>query len=144
MAREADVDRLCVASHYAGTQDHHTLLGTRPGAAALAVYATFRHLGRDGYQALAAELFARRDHLLARLIEHGFAPVVPPDLTIVAVEVDDCRGMMRHLEERGLMVSVSRRFSFLRVVVQRHLTAAALDRLVAAMAEFRGRAETPS
>jgi tyrosine decarboxylase/aspartate 1-decarboxylase len=138
MAREEDFARLRFASHYAGTQDHHTLLGTRPGAATLAVYATLRHLGRTGYLALAKELFARRDHLLARLAGEGFSAVVPPDLTIVAVAVDDCQGMARYLEERGLMVSVSRRFSFLRIVIQRHLTEPALDRLVSAMAAFRG------
>ena len=139
--RAEDFARLRVPSYYAGTHDHHTLLGTRPGGAALAVYAVLRHLGRAGYAALVAELFARRAHLLRLLAEHGFTLAAPPDLTVVAVQVADVEGMVRDLAAQGIIVSASRRFDFLRIVVQRHLGERDLERLVAAMTRVRPREE---
>jgi tyrosine decarboxylase/aspartate 1-decarboxylase len=144
LRRAEDERQLHVASHYAGTHDHRTLLGTRPGAAALAVYAALRSLGRAGYRSIVADLFSRRAHLLRLLADAGFTLAAAPDLTVVAVRVGGSLRMLAALEAEGLLASVSRRFDFLRIVVQRHTTRPALARLVAAMARHERLRERPA
>jgi tyrosine decarboxylase MnfA len=120
--------RLRSESHYRGTHDHWTLLGTRPGAGVLAVYAALLSMGREGYLRQAAELLARRDRFVELLRRRGYALAFPPDLTVVGIDAPD--GALAHLEGLGVIASRSRRHSFLRVVVHRHLDDAALERLV--------------
>ena len=49
------LERLRFASHYRGTRDQSTLLGTRPGAGLLATYAALPHLGRSWRVAVPAQ-----------------------------------------------------------------------------------------
>lgn len=130
---------LRVASHYRGTDDHVTLLGTRPGASVLAVYAALRHLGRDGYRTLVADLFAARDRLVELLTEHGHPLAFPPDLTILGIRVADSPAALAYLERRGVIASVSKRHAFLRVVVHRHLRAEHYAALVAHLDDYRSK-----
>jgi sphinganine-1-phosphate aldolase len=44
-----------------------TMVGTRPGGAVVAAWAVLRHLGRDGYRAIARDVLAMRDAYLAEL-----------------------------------------------------------------------------
>lgn len=134
-----DRDALRTASHYRGTADHFGLLGTRPGAGMLAAYAALRHLGRAGYTAQAAELFALRDEFLARLADAGIAPAYRPDLTVVGFRDPDPEGLLAALAERGLIVSLARRLGLIRVVVHRHQRAGQLARLADTVAALRGR-----
>jgi tyrosine decarboxylase/aspartate 1-decarboxylase len=122
-------------SHYRGTSDQMTLLGTRPGAAILAVYACLRGFGLVGYRHVVGELIARRDQFIESLARHGFDLAFKPDLTIVGIEVDDPALTLAQLERRGLIASASKRFGFLRVVIQRHLSS---DDLAAFVAELVG------
>lgn len=124
---EQDAELLACKSHYSGTFDQFTLLGTRPGGAALSVYACLRALGRAGYQREVRELWGKRTHLLRALAARGCALAFPPDLLIVGVKSTDPEATVNALEQRGLIASVSRRFGFLRLVVQRHLSIANLD-----------------
>lgn len=128
--------RLDFASHYQGTFNHASLLGTRPGASVLAVYAALRHLGREGYRRLAAELFEKRDYLVELLAREGYALEYPPELTIVGVRVDSPGAVLARLEGQGLIASVSKRHQFLRLVVQRHLQRRDLERFVQSLKGF--------
>jgi tyrosine decarboxylase MnfA len=137
LGRPEDAERLRMASHYRGTADHLTLLGTRPGAALYSVYATLRALGRRGYQALAHDLMARRDHLAELLRQAGFTLAFAPDLTILGVSLADPAATLDALERRGILASVSRRHGFLRLVIQRHVETRDQERLVAALVAIR-------
>ena len=128
------LERLRCDSHYQGTRAHHGLLGTRPGAGVLATYAALRSLGRIGYRALAAELFSRRTHLLRRLEERGLVLEFAPELTVVGVRLPEPEAIMARLEAQGLLVSVSRRYRFLRIVLHHHLRRHHLDTLVESLA----------
>ncbi len=107
-------------SHYAGTHVHTTLGGTRPGAAAAAVYAVLTHLGRAGFRALVRDCFAKRDALAADLVARGYTLLVPPQLSIVAVRHPDATHVVALLERRGFVTSASKRIQALRLVVHAH------------------------
>jgi tyrosine decarboxylase / aspartate 1-decarboxylase len=136
MRSEEDLRRLRIRSHYQGTHDHVSLLGTRPGAAVLATYALLRGLGRDGYREVVNELFLRRQLLLQGLTELGMPMAFPPDLLVVGCRPDDPARVVAELEHRGLIASVARRFGFLRLVVHWHQTRAMLHDLLAQLAEI--------
>lgn len=124
---------LRVRSHYRGTHDHWTLLGTRPGAAVLATYAALLSMGHAGYLRQAAELFARRDAFTAFLRDRGHALAFEPELTVVGIRAPE--DALERLEARGVLASRSRRHPFLRVVVHRHHGAAELERFAALLDE---------
>ena len=130
----ADLTELRSLSHYHGQADHFGLLGTRPGAALLATYAALRQLGKAGFRAAAAEVFWRRALLLRLLGEAGLPLHFQPDLMVVGVGHPDPVAAQQELERRGLIVSVSRRFGFIRIVVHLHQTQAQLARLVQELA----------
>lgn len=125
------------ASHYLGTHNHKTLLGTRPGAAVLAVYAALKHMGWSGYRKVVGELFARRDELIQAARERSLELAYDPDLTIVGIRESNPEAALAHLESRGLVGSVSKRHRFLRIVVQRHLAQRDYDRLLSCLSEYR-------
>jgi tyrosine decarboxylase / aspartate 1-decarboxylase len=118
---QAALERLRFASHYQGTRDQFTLLGTRPGASLAAVYAALRHMGRSGYRQLVGQLFTARDRLRGRLEDHGHRLAYEPDLTILGVHVDRPADALAYLQQRRIIASVSKRLGILRVVVHRHL-----------------------
>ena len=108
-------------SHYVGTRNHASLLGTRPGAGVLATYAALMCMGRDGYREAVGRLFRSRDLFLDEALRQGLRLAYRPQLTIVGIRVDSPRSALSYLEARGLIASVSKRHDFLRIVVQRHL-----------------------
>ncbi|SDR32889.1 Glutamate or tyrosine decarboxylase [Rhizobiales bacterium GAS191] len=67
-----------------------TLVGTRPGGAVAAAWAVLRHLGRDGYRQIAAELMAMRDAYLEALLQiPGMQIRGKPALANIAFGCDD-------------------------------------------------------
>jgi len=67
-----------------------TLVGTRPGGAVASAWAVLRHLGRDGYRKIAAELMAMRDAYLDALLEiPGMKIRGKPALANIAFGCDD-------------------------------------------------------
>lgn len=109
-------------SHYVGTPVHTTFLGTRAGASAVSTYAVIKHLGKPGYKKIVKGYFEKRDYLISKLEERGFQLLIPPDLNIVAVKSKNPRKAMQQLEKKGWLVSLSRRYNVLRIVVHHHLT----------------------
>lgn len=129
--------RLDFESHYKGTFNQFSLLGTRPGASVISVYAVLKHLGRAGFLGMVRNLFDKRNYLIDRLQQWGFNLVYPPDLVIVGVAAERPLEMLSYLEKQGQIASVSKRFHFLRIVVQRHLEEQHLDSLIGHMNRFR-------
>lgn len=121
---------VCFDSHYVGTTSHTTLLGTRPGAGVATIYAVLRHLGRDGFCSLVEENFRKRDYFIDELTRRGLELLFPPELLIVAVNSRNPARLLQSLEEREWLVSVSKRFPAIRIVIQHHLTRRHLARLL--------------
>ncbi|WP_055490831.1 aminotransferase class V-fold PLP-dependent enzyme [Streptomyces sp. TP-A0356] len=131
----AALEPLRSPSHYQGAADHFGLLGTRPGAALLATYAVLRQQGRAGYRAAAREVFRLRSATLELLDRAGLPVAFPPDLMVVGVACPDPAAVQSEMERRGLIVSVSRRFGFVRLVIHLHQTDEQLAHLVDQLAE---------
>ena len=123
-------------SHYLGTYSHKSLLGTRPGAAVLAVYAALRRMGHAGYRQIVEDLFQQRDWFMRTAQERGRELAYHPDLTIVGLRVPRPENALAYLESQGVVASVSRRHRFLRIVVQRHLASSDYQRLLSVLDKY--------
>jgi tyrosine decarboxylase / aspartate 1-decarboxylase len=128
------------ASHYLGTANHKCLLGTRPGAAVLAVYAVLRRLGRAGYRQIVQTLFAQRDGFIDAARERGYELAYTPDLTIVGLRESQPETALSYLEAHGIIASLSRRYRFLRIVAQRHLSSGDYVRLLSVLDDYKRKA----
>ncbi|AWI31111.1 tyrosine decarboxylase MfnA [Streptomyces tirandamycinicus] len=123
-----DAGRFAVDSFFIDTPVHNTLLGTRPGAAAVSTYAVLEHLGRDGFRALTRTNFEVTRHLVAGLRAAGHELFAEPQLNIVVVRMPHAVRISQLLESWGWIVSTSKRFGeTLRLVVTRHVTAEMVD-----------------
>ena len=66
-----------------------TISGTRPAGGVAGAWATFQHLGVDGYRKAATDLLGFVDSYIAGMKELGFELVGRPDLSIVAFASSD-------------------------------------------------------
>jgi tyrosine decarboxylase/aspartate 1-decarboxylase len=98
-----------------------TLLGTRSGASAVAVWALLKHLGKAGYAAVVERCLG----LTWKLVEgvqriDGLDIVIEPTVNVVGVKSDtvDVNLILRELRKRGWAVSLY--LNYLRIVVMPH------------------------
>ncbi|MDQ0718559.1 tyrosine decarboxylase/aspartate 1-decarboxylase [Streptomyces luteogriseus] len=123
-----DAGRFAVDSFFIDTPVHNTLLGTRPGAAAVSTYAVLQHLGRDGFRDLTRTNFEVTKYLVDGLRAAGHELFAEPQLNIVVVKMPHAVRISQLLESKGWIVSTSKRFGeTLRLVVTRHVTPAMVD-----------------
>ncbi|MFF8017941.1 tyrosine decarboxylase MfnA [Streptomyces sp. NPDC007929] len=123
-----DAGRFAVDSFFIDTPVHNTLLGTRPGAAAVSTYAVLEHLGRDGFLDLTRTNYEVTKYLADRLRAAGHELFAEPQLNIVVVRMEHAVRISQLLETKGWIVSTSKRFGeTLRLVVTRHVTPAMVD-----------------
>ncbi|MFF8392554.1 tyrosine decarboxylase MfnA [Streptomyces sp. NPDC016172] len=123
-----DAGRFAVDSFFIDTPVHNTLLGTRPGAAAVSTYAVLEHLGRDGFRDLTRTNYEVTQYLVDGLRAAGHELFAEPQLNIVVVKMPHAVRISQLLESRGWIVSTSKRFGeTLRLVVTRHVTPKMLD-----------------
>ena len=98
-----------------------TLLGTRSGASAVAVWSLLKHLGRAGYRAL-VESCVRLTWELVKGIRQidGLDVVTEPTVNVVGIKSDrvDVRLVFQELRERGWAVSLFP--GFIRIVIMPH------------------------
>ncbi|PVC89261.1 tyrosine decarboxylase MfnA [Streptomyces sp. CS090A] len=121
-------------SFFHGTPAHTTFLGTRPGSAAVAVYAVLEHLGREGFVGITRTNYENTRHLTDRLADAGYGLIVRPELNIVVVRVPNAVEVSDLLDTRGWIVSTSKRFEdAVRIVVTRHVTRDVIDEFVPAL-----------
>ncbi|NHZ33374.1 tyrosine decarboxylase MfnA [Massilia rubra] len=124
-------DSINLESFFNATPTHHSLIGTRSGAAAAATYAVLETLGFDGYLDVTRKNYRVMDYLIEQLVQHGYRLVAPPQLNIVNVDLPNAVEVMRALEECGWIISVSKRFRHcLRLVVTHHVDEAMVDEFV--------------
>ncbi|MGW6647859.1 tyrosine decarboxylase MfnA [Streptomyces iakyrus] len=123
-----DAGRFAVDSFFIDTPVHNTLLGTRPGAAAVSTYAVLEHLGRDGFRDLTRTNYEVTRYLVDGLRAAGHELFAEPQLNIVVVRMPQAVRISQLLESKGWIVSTSKRFGeTLRLVVTRHVTPAMVD-----------------
>lgn len=105
-----------------GPVEQTTILGTRSGASALAVWALLRHLGRDGYDRI-VEHCMRLTRKLAEEIQKidGLGLMVQPTMNVVGIKSDvvDIRLIARELGRRGWAVSLFP--SHIRIIIMPHV-----------------------
>jgi tyrosine decarboxylase/aspartate 1-decarboxylase len=104
-----------------GETEQSTVLGTRSGASAIAVWALLMHLGRAGYRAL-AERCLKVTWKLVEGIQRidGLDIVTEPTLNVVGIKSDtlDARLIFQELRKRGWAVSLFP--NFIRIVIMPH------------------------
>lgn len=104
-----------------GETGQPTLLRTRSGASAVAVWALLKHLGRAGYRAMVERCLRRTSKLVTgiRLID-GLDIVTEPTLNVVGIKSDttDIKLIFQELKKRGWVVSLFP--SFIRIVIMSH------------------------
>lgn len=104
-----------------GEMKQSTLLGTRSGASAVAVWALLKHLGRAGYR----DVVERCLGLTWKLVEgiqriDGLDIVTEPTMNVVGVKSDtvDVPLVFRELRKRGWAVSLF--VDYLRIIIMPH------------------------
>ena len=104
-----------------GETEQSTILGTRSGASAVAVWALLKHLGRAGYRAVVERCLRLTWKLVKgiRLID-GLDLVTEPTLNVVGIKSDtiDVRLIFQELRKLGWAVSLFP--SFIRIVIMPH------------------------
>lgn len=131
-------------SFFFDTPTHTTLLGTRPGSAAVATYAVLEHLGWEGFVEITRTNFENTQYLTTQLNEAGYELLIEPDLNIVVVRVPHAAEVSRRLDSWGWIVSTSKRFDeAVRLVVTLHVTRDVIDEFLPALvkADLEVRAE---
>jgi len=107
--------------YLSGEMKQSTLLGTRSGASAVAVWALLMHLGRAGYAAV-VERCLGLTWKLAEAIQRidGLDIVTEPTLNVVGVKSDtvDVSLVFQELRKRGWAVSLF--LDYLRIVIMPH------------------------
>jgi tyrosine decarboxylase/tyrosine decarboxylase/aspartate 1-decarboxylase len=126
--------RFSVDSFFIDTPVHNTLLGTRPGSAAVATYAVLEHLGRAGFASITRNNFEMTRYLADQVRAAGHELFVEPELHIVVVKMANAAKVSGFLESCGWIVSTSNRFGeTLRLVVAQHVTREMVDEFIVAL-----------
>lgn len=123
----SDWQATAVETSYVSTPEQSTLMGTRPGAAAAAIWATHKRLGTDGYRDVVAGCITRARRLAAGLQARGLELVAPPELNVVTFRCDDPVALRDRLVAGGHRLNVVPRFGALRIVCGPHVTEATVD-----------------
>lgn len=133
-----DADRFAFDSFFVDTPVHNTLLGTRPGFAAVSTYAVLEHLGRDGFRDITRTNYEVTAHLVDGLRAAGHELFAEPQLNIVVVKMPHAARISQQLEAWGWIVSTSKRFGeTLRLVVTRHVTREMVDEFLPVLERAR-------
>ena len=120
--------------YLSGATKEYTLLGTRSGASAVAVWALLMHLGREGYSTIVERCLdlTRRFVQGIRRID-GLDVVTEPTINVVGIKSDrtDIHLIFNQLRKRGWAVSLFP--EYLRVVIMPHTKASHLKHLLGNM-----------
>ena len=106
-----------------GATEHTTLLGTRSGASAVAVWALLKHLGKEGYTTVVKNCM-QLTQKLAQGVQRisGVNPVIPPTMNIIGIKSDivEIELIAQELRNRGWAISLFP--DHIRIVVMPHVT----------------------
>jgi len=111
-----------------GETEQTTLVGTRPGASSLAVWALLKHMGREGYRKTAKRCMQMTLKLASGIEQiNGLRLVTRPTLNIVGIKSEEpsTELLAQTLRRRGWAVALFP--SHIRIVVMPHVTASHID-----------------
>ena len=114
-----------------GPATQFTITGTRPGASAIAVWALFKYLGREGYRRVVARCMELTIELARGVERVPRARLVRwPTMNVVGIAFDglSAERVASRLRELGWAVSAVR--GFLRVVVMPHVRRSHIERFL--------------
>jgi len=129
--RDADMMRAVSkrVSYLAGGEtEQSTIVGTRPGASCLAVWALLRHMGREGYRRTVKRCMQMTFRLASGLERiDGLRLVTRPTLNIVGIKSKGLSTelLAQTLRRRGWAVALFP--DHIRIVVMPHVTASHID-----------------
>jgi tyrosine decarboxylase/aspartate 1-decarboxylase len=112
------------------TKRQHTLLGTRPGAAAAATYAAIKEIGWDGYRKIVTECMEITKYAQKKLTEAGYELIVKPKLNLLAVRVVNPRDIANRLSEKNWKVGVDEERGCIRIVCMPHVKKTLIDNFI--------------
>ena len=107
-----------------GETEQTTLLGTRPGASSLAVWALLKHLGREGYTEIIKRCMQQTLKLAEGIEEiEGLSLVTRPTLNIVGIKSEDIsiQALAQELRRKGWAIALFP--GYIRIVVMPHIRA---------------------
>jgi tyrosine decarboxylase/aspartate 1-decarboxylase len=115
----------------------HTTSSTKPGSRAIAAWATFRHLGREGYRRSTAHVLALRDRIVSGVTAiPSMRTIAPPFISVVAFTSDtiDLADVHELMAEDGWGQSIGeiRGRPFIRLSIHPSREMSAADGFVAA------------
>lgn len=123
-----------VATDYVSTVEQSTLMGTRPGAAAAALWAAHRRLGRRGYRAVVAGCMQQTERLASGIRALGMELVAEPELNVVTFAAANPRALQEELAGGGHRLNIVPRLGGLRIVVGPHVDAGTVDAFLSNLA----------
>lgn len=131
LVRDADqLEPIAVETPYLSVARQRGVLGTRSGAPVAAAWGLLKGLGHDGYRRVVDRCLRTGGHLVGRLHEAGLAPLVPPELNILAVPVPEPSKVQADLTKLGWRVNVLPRLQALRLITMPHVTNDIVDAFV--------------
>ena len=104
-----------------GETDQTTLLGTRPGASCIAVWALLKHLGRDGYRSIVKRCMDLTIELADEIEKiEGIGLVARPTLNMAGIESREVKveALAGELRKRGWAIALFP--GYIRIVVMPH------------------------
>jgi tyrosine decarboxylase/aspartate 1-decarboxylase len=111
-----------------GGTEHTTILGTRSGASAIAVWSLLMHLGRQGYRGVVGRCM----RLMSKLVEgirriDGINLVTEPTMNMVGISSNeiDIKSVAKEVRRRGWAVSLFP--NHIRVVVMPHIKSSHIE-----------------
>ncbi len=131
LVRDEDaLGALAVETPYLTVPRQRGILGTRSGAPIAGAWALLAGLGTHGYHESVQRCLGTTQHLVRRLKTHGLAPLVPPELNIVALPLREPTRVQEALTTMGWRVNVLPRLGALRIVCMPHVTPEIIDAFV--------------
>lgn len=109
-------------SFFEDSHVHNTLLGTRTGAGAAAAFAAMSYLGIRGYQSCVRRIMETTTLGEQYARKKGLKLFQKSDLNIISICSREPEQMQRILEEQGIIISVSKRYKVIRLVIELHHT----------------------
>ncbi len=114
-----------------GETEHTTLLGTRSGASAVAVWALLKHLGRKGYTTVVKHCMKLTQKLSKGVQQiNGLNLVTKPTINIVGIKSDvvEIELIARELRNRGWAISLFP--NHIRIVVMPHVKPSQIEKFL--------------
>ena len=123
------LEEIKVESKCTHTKYQFSLLGTRPGAAAAAVYAIMNYMGIEGYKKMAMRCMDVIWHL-AKLLDEKGIEYFEPELNLLAIKVRNAREIAEKLAKLKWYVGVDEENETIRIVAMPHVTKDMINKFV--------------